>query len=114
MIEITVFAPVISLKCFHVQRHRIGGQYWLKAGKKYGICVVSFLPYTFCKCRVRINRLGLLCSKRKVLLLHAVKICWGRRSVAPLIRNLTNGWRWVVNFTLRPFYPWEIISVPIV
>jgi len=26
--------------------------------------------------------------------------------IAPRILNLGTGWRWAVNFTLRPLYPW--------
>jgi len=37
----------------------------------------------------------------------------GSGDIAPLSPNLGASWRWVVNITLRPFYPWERTSIPI-
>jgi hypothetical protein len=48
-----------------------------------------------------------------VFCVHAMKLCNGSRGVAPLILNLGTRWRWVVNFTPQPLYPWERTSWPI-
>jgi len=53
-----------------------------------------------------------LCGKKgKVVPVHATKAYWGSRSTAPLIHGLGTRWRWVVSFTTRPLYPWEVIPV---
>jgi hypothetical protein len=44
---------------------------------------------------------------------YAMQAYRGSRGVAPLILNLGSRWRWVVNFTPWPLYPWEITPVPI-
>lgn len=53
-----------------------------------------------------------LCGKKgKVVPVHATKAYWGSRSTAPLIRDLGTRWKWVVSFTNRPLYRWEVIPV---
>jgi hypothetical protein len=37
----------------------------------------------------------------------------GSRGIDPFILHLCIGWRGVVNFTLRPLYPWERTQVSI-
>ena len=37
----------------------------------------------------------------------------GSKDKLPVIPNLSTRWRCVINFTLRPFYPWEEIPVPL-
>ena len=37
----------------------------------------------------------------------------GSRDILPVIPNLRTRWRCVINFTLRPFYPWEETPVPL-
>jgi len=49
----------------------------------------------------------ILFERSKIVPLHAMKTCSGRRGTTPLILNLGATWRWVANFTHRPLYPWE-------
>ena len=46
-------------------------------------------------------------KKCKVVPVHAMKVYWGDRGIAPLILNLGTIWRWVVSFTPRPLYRWQ-------
>jgi hypothetical protein len=45
--------------------------------------------------------------KSKLVPGQPIKAHRGCRGIAPLILNLSTGWRWVVNFTLQLAYPWE-------
>jgi hypothetical protein len=36
---------------------------------------------------------------------HAMKAYWGSGHITPCILDLGTIWRWMVNFTPRPFYP---------
>jgi hypothetical protein len=36
---------------------------------------------------------------------HSMKTYWRSGDIAPLILELGNGWRWVISFTSRRFYP---------
>jgi hypothetical protein len=42
-----------------------------------------------------------------IVSVHAMEVCTGSRGIAVLILNLGTRWRWVVNVTPRPLYPWE-------
>jgi hypothetical protein len=50
---------------------------------------------------------------RYVILVQSVKAYRRGRGLAPLTLNLVARWRWVVNITPRPLYPWEGIPMPI-
>ena len=52
-------------------------------------------------------------SKSKAVLVHARKAYRGSRGIAPVILNLSAGWRWVVKFMLHPLYPQDRTVVPI-
>jgi hypothetical protein len=46
-----------------------------------------------------------LLQKGKVVPVHIIQACWGKRGIAPLILSLCTEWRWAVNFTSRPLDP---------
>ena len=46
-----------------------------------------------------------LLQKGKVVPVHTIQACRGRRGTAPLILSLCTEWRWVVNFTSRSLDP---------
>ena len=45
--------------------------------------------------------------KGKVVPVCAMKAYWVRKSVVPLVLNLSTRWRWGINFMPRPLYPQE-------
>jgi len=52
-------------------------------------------------------------KKRKFFPVHASKAHNECRGIAPLIFYLGTRWRLVVSFTSSPYYPWNLIQVPI-
>jgi hypothetical protein len=52
--------------------------------------------------------------RHRAAAIYAIKAYRGSRDIAPIILNLDNRYRLVVNSTPRPLYPWESDPVPIV
>jgi hypothetical protein len=49
--------------------------------------------------------------KTKVVTVRTTKVYRGSGNTTPLVLNLCNRWRWVINITPRLFYAWERTTV---